>query len=328
MELEKIPTVPTADELLDRSFRRAAARMREKRGSPKKRGSRKGSAHANEEFIRAVGASLHDRLVRIISSFPEFDALPPFYRNLTEALCGIEKIRMSLGALGWAAKQSRRLGSQLGREARASGDSPAIRKRAVARLSSVVHQVDGDLRFLNIVRNQLRELPELSEEFTVVVAGYPNVGKSSFIRLVSTATPEIAAYPFTTRGIIVGHRTIGRDRMQFIDTPGVLDRPPQERSGIERQAVTAMINLASVILVIIDASEHCGYPLEDQFRLLHEIEEMVSVPVMAVVNKSDITYFDGYINMSTETGEGLNEVLENLLAFRKRSEEECQGIPG
>ncbi|MBS1193914.1 MAG: small GTP-binding protein, partial [Methanomicrobiales archaeon] len=203
MELEKIPTVPTADELLDRSFRRAAARMREKRGSPKKRGSRKGSAHANEEFIRAVGASLHDRLVRIISSFPEFDALPPFYRNLSDALCGIEKIRMSLGALGWAAKQTRRLGSQLGREARASGDSPAIRKRAVARLSSVVHQVDDDLRFLNIVRNQLRELPELSEEFTVVVAGYPNVGKSSFIRIVSTAEPEVASYPFTTQGVVV-----------------------------------------------------------------------------------------------------------------------------
>jgi len=76
------------------------------------------------KFIRAVGASLHDRLVRIISSFPEFDALPPFYRDLADALCGIEKIRMSLGALGWAAKQSRRLGSLLGREARASGIPP------------------------------------------------------------------------------------------------------------------------------------------------------------------------------------------------------------
>jgi len=82
-----------------------------------------------------------------------------------------------------------------------------------------------------------------------------------------------------------------------------------------------MVNLASVILVILDASEQCGYPLEDQFRLLHEIEAMVSVPVVPVINKADIVYLDGYINMSTETGEGVAEVLENLLAFRNRLEE-------
>ena len=316
MELEKIPTVPTADELLDRSFRRAAARMREKRGSPKKRGSRKGSAHANEEFIRAVGASLHDRLVRIISSFPEFDALPPFYRNLTEALCGIEKIRMSLGALGWAAKQSRRLGSQLGREARASGDSPAIRKRAVARLSSVVHQVDDDLRFLNIVRNQLRELPELSEEFTVVVAGYPNVGKSSFIRLVSTAEPEVASYPFTTRGIFIGHRAIGRDRVQFVDTPGLLDRDPEERNPIERQALSALMHAAHVVLFILDPSEECGYPLESQRRLLSAVQKMVEVPVIPVVNKADRRRDEEFLNMSTITGEGVDAALEAVLRTR------------
>jgi nucleolar GTP-binding protein len=316
VELEKIPTVPTAEELLDRSFRRAAARMREKRGSPKRRGSRKGSAHANEEFIRAVGASLHDRLVRIISSFPEFDALPPFYRNLADALCGIEKIRMSLGALGWAAKQSRRLGSQLGREARASGDSPAIRKRAVARLSSVVHQVDGDLRFLNTVRNQLRELPELSQEFTVVVAGYPNVGKSSFIRLVSTAEPEVASYPFTTQGVIVGHRVIGRERVQFVDTPGLLDRDPGERNPIERQALSALMHAAQVVLFILDASEECGYPLESQRRLLSAVQGMVEVPVVPVVNKADRRHDDGFLNMSTVTGEGVDAALEAVLRTR------------
>jgi nucleolar GTP-binding protein len=316
VELEKIPTVPTAEELLDRSFRRAAARMREKRGSPKRRGSRKGSAHANEEFIRAVGASLHDRLVRIISSFPEFDALPPFYRNLADALCGIEKIRMSLGALGWAAKQSRRLGSQLGREARASGDSPAIRKRAVARLSSVVHQVDDDLRFLNTVRNQLRELPELSQEFTVVVAGYPNVGKSSFIRLVSTAEPEVASYPFTTQGVIVGHRAIGRERVQFVDTPGLLDRDPGERNPIERQALSALMHAAQVVLFILDASEECGYPLESQKRLLSAVQGMVEVPVVPVVNKADRRRDDGFLNMSTVTGEGVDAALEAVLRTR------------
>ncbi len=318
MEFESIPTVPTADEILDRSFRRAASKMKLKKNKDR----------ANEEFVRATSQAIHDRLVRIIQSFPEFDAVPSFYRDIVDIKWGLDRVKKALGGVGWAARWARTHGPGLAYQTRKSENPSQIRRRAVARLSSVVHQIEDDLLFLNEVRNVIRKLPHVSDEFTVVVAGYPNVGKSSFIRLVSTASPEIAAYPFTTKGIIVGHRAIGRERMQFIDTPGVLDRPAEERSVIERQALTAMINLASVILVILDASEHCGYPLEDQFRLLHEIEEMVTVPVQVVINKSDITYFDGYINMSTETGDGVNEVVENLLALRERSEEEMEGIPG
>ncbi|HNL87148.1 MAG TPA: 50S ribosome-binding GTPase, partial [Methanoregulaceae archaeon] len=139
---------------------------------------------------------------------------------------------------------------------------------------------------------------------------------------------EIASYPFTTKGIIVGHRYAGSERMQFIDTPGLLDRPAPERNAIERQALTAIINLADIVLCLLDASEHCGYPLEEQVRLVHEIEQMVSVPVVVVINKSDLFYFDGYLNMSTETGEGIDEVLDTLISYRERSKEQGEAIPG
>jgi len=311
VEFESIPTVPTANEILDRSFRRAASKMKLKKNKDR----------ANEEFVRAVSQAIHDRLVLVMQSFPDFDSVPAFYRDIVDIMWGIVRIRKALGSVGWAARGARTHGPGLAYQTRKSESPSRVRKKAVARLASVVHQVEGDLAFLNEVRNVLRTLPHVSDEFTVVVAGYPNVGKSSFIRLVSSATPEVAAYPFTTKGIIVGHRMVDRERVQFIDTPGLLDRPAAERSKFERQALTAMVNLASVILVILDASEQCGYPLEDQFRLLHEVEEMVSVPVIPVVNKADIAYFDGYINMSTETGEGVAEVLENLLAFKNRSEE-------
>jgi nucleolar GTP-binding protein len=172
-----------------------------------------------------------------------------------------------------------------------------------------VHQIDDELHFLNDVRNVLRKLPHVDEDFTVVIAGYPNVGKSSFIRLVSGASPQIASYPFTTKGIIVGHRTIGRERMQFIDTPGVLDRPMEERNAIERQALNAIVHLADLLLFILDASEQCGYPLADQFHLLEELSQTVDVPILVVVNKSDIVPYPGYLNMSTLTGTGLDDVL-------------------
>lgn len=309
MEFEKIPTIPTADELLDRSFRRAAVARREK--SNKNR--------ANEEFIRAISSSLYDKLQDTVKKFPSFDNLPPFYQEMVEILFGIDRVKKSLGAVMWASEQSRTIGISYARNMRGSSESTQLRRQAVARISSIVHQVDKDLHFLNDVRNVLRKLPDVRDEFTVVVAGYPNVGKSSFIRLISSAEPEVASYAFTTKQIVVGHRYIGRERMQIVDTPGVLDRPANERNYIEHQALSAITNIADVILFILDASEACGYPLEDQVHLLEEIRRMIDVPVEVVVNKADMKPLEGYHNMSTTMGDGVDDVLEKLLTYREPS---------
>jgi nucleolar GTP-binding protein len=311
MEFEKMPTVPTADEILDRSFRRAAKKMKEK--SNKER--------ANQEFVRAVGAAIHDRLVYIIRGFPEFDDLPPFYREMADILYGIDRIKQSLGAVGWAAKHTKMLGNQLVLQSKKAEDTLVVRKRAVARLASMVHQIDKDLHILNDVRNILRQLPHVEDTFTVVIAGYPNVGKSSFIRKVSSADPEVASYPFTTKGIIVGHRIMGREKIQFVDTPGILDRPADERNPIEKQALSAMMNVASVVLFILDPSEHCGYPMELQLNLLEEVKGMVKSPVIVVANKSDLVAPEGYQTMSTADGTGVEEVLAAILTHKPAPEE-------
>jgi nucleolar GTP-binding protein len=316
MEFENMPTVPTADEILDRSFRRAAKKMKEKTNKER----------ANEEFVRAVGAAVHDRLVYIIRGFPEFDELPPFYRELADILYGIEKIKMSLGAVGWAAKHTKMVGNQLAVQSRKAADTLIVRKRAVARLASMVHQIDKDLHFLNEVRNVLRHLPHVEDAYTIVIAGYPNVGKSSFIKRVSSAAPEVAAYPFTTKGVIVGHRDLPRERIQFVDTPGILDRPAEERNQIERQALSAMMNVADLVLFILDPSEHCGYSMKAQLHLRDEVAGMVGVPMIVVANKSDLTEAEGYLTMSTQTGDGVDAVLAEILTHKPEPVEKKKRI--
>jgi len=319
VEFETIPTIPTADEVLDRSFRRAAAKKKLKSNVDR----------ANEEFVRAVTSAIHDKLKSVVSAFPSFERLPPFYREVTDILVSLDRLKKSLGAVTWAADQVRTIGSGYAHNMRRAADTDQLRRRAVARIASVVHQVDKDLVFLNEARNILRKLPHVSEdEFTVVVAGYPNVGKSSFIRLVSTAEPEVATYPFTTKGIIVGHRDLGRgERVQFIDTPGVLERPADERNPIERQAVSAIINTADVVLFILDASEHCGYALDDQVALLGELRGLVDVPVVTVANKADIRRIEGYQAVSTLTGEGVEGVLDLLLRYREDTRQTSRQEP-
>ncbi|MDD1673996.1 MAG: 50S ribosome-binding GTPase [Methanomicrobiales archaeon] len=309
MRFEKMKTVPTADEILDRSLRRAAKKMREKRNKDR----------ANEEFVRAVSSAVHDRLVQILQDIPVIEELPPFYHDIIEILFGIDRFKKSLGAVGWAAKQTKILGSRMAREVRRADETITVRKQAVARIASVIHQIDPNLRFLNDARNILRNLPDIKDEYTVVVAGYPNVGKSSFIRRVSSAEPEIAIYPFTTREVILGHRKVGRESLQFIDTPGLLLRQKEERNVIEQQALNALINVADLVLFILDPSESCGYLLSDQLGLLEEIRRMLPVPVIVAANKKDRKPFTGSLNMSTLTGVGVDEVLEVLLRERAAS---------
>src|SRR5512137_3186143 len=100
---------------------------------------------ANEEFVRAVGTAIHDRLVSIIRGFPEFDQIPRFYREMADILFGMDRIRQSLGAVGWAAKHTKMVGNQLVLQSRKADDNLVVRKRAVARLASMVHQIDRDL---------------------------------------------------------------------------------------------------------------------------------------------------------------------------------------
>lgn len=286
---------------------------------------------ANEEFVRAVSSAVHDRLVHIIQSFPVLEEQPPFYRDTVEALFGIERLKMALGNVGWAAMHTKRMGWEHGgTQIRKAEDTAVIRKRAVARIASIVHQIDDDLHFLNEARNVLRKLPDIKDdEFTVVIAGYPNVGKSSFINRISSAEPEVASYPFTTKGVIVGHRYEGRKRIQFVDTPGLLNRAEEERNPIEEQAISAIIHTADLVVFILDPSEYCGYPIEDQRRLLDAIKARVEVPVLIVANKADLgAESEAEYSMSAQTGKGVKEVLDVVLShYREPTPRPDEGAP-
>src|SRR5207249_6908537 len=146
-----------------------------------------------------------------------------------------------------------------------------LRQQAYGRLSSVVKQVAPDLDALIEARRALRRIPQIDPDVpTIVVAGYPNVGKSSFVRAVSTGRPKIADYPFTTRRVSLGHVDRGLDRYQILDTPGLLDRPMEKRNMMERQAISALAHLADGVLFLLDATATCGDPLVAPIRLMGE----------------------------------------------------------
>ncbi len=310
MIFEKIPTVPTSEELLDKSFKRAA---RAKHG--KRILDRKSKLDAEESMVLTAAHILSDNLINIVRKFPSFDNMPPFYLDLADVIVGVEEMKMNLASVQWAGTKVNELSRKYVGMMRKAEDAKVVRKQAFGRMSSIVDSVDGNLRFLNVARNKLRKLPEIGEGPAIVVAGYPNVGKSSFVALVSSAHPEIASYPFTTKGLAVGHFERNKIRYQVIDTPGLLDRPLEERNEIELQAISALKHVGKVMLYIIDPSETCGYTVEKQMHLLEEIKKEFSIPIIVAANKSDITAMSEGVDMSisTLTGEGVEAVLEKLI---------------
>ncbi len=314
MIFEKIPTVPTAEELLDKSFRRAT---RAKRG--KQVLDRASKLKAEESMLLTAANILSDNLVSIVRKFPSFDQMPPFYLELAEILVGVDEMKMNLASVQWAGNKIHEMARKYVGMMRDAEDAKVVRKQAFGRISSIVDSIDGNLRFLNEARNKLRKLPAIDDSPALVIAGYPNVGKSSFVALVSSARPEIAPYPFTTKGLAVGHFTREGIRYQVIDTPGLLDRPLEERNEIELQAISALKHVGKAVLYIIDPSETCGYTLQKQMHLLEEIKKEFAVPMLVVANKVDIAApVEGAdMSMSTLTGEGVNAVLDRLVELLK-----------
>jgi nucleolar GTP-binding protein len=310
MIFEKIPTVPTSEELLNKSYKRAA---RAKHG--KRILDRASKLKAEESMLLTAAHILSDNLINIVRKFPSFDTMPPFYLELADVIVGVDEMKMNLSSVQWAGTKINEMSRKYVGMMRTADDAKVVRKAAFGRISSIVDSVDGNLRFMNDARNKLRKLPEIGEGPTIVVAGYPNVGKSSFVALVSTARPEIASYPFTTKGLEVGHFEKNRIRHQIIDTPGLLDRPLEERNHIELQAISALKHVGDVMLFIIDPSETCGYTLEKQMHLLEEIKNEFGIPMIVAANKTDIskTTVKADMSMSTLTGDGVEAVLERLL---------------
>ncbi|WP_181690992.1 GTPase [Natronomonas sp. LN261] len=309
MHFEDLPTTPRSEELVDKAFSRAARAGRAKQGK-----------EAQESMLQTAANILSDNLGNVVTSWPDFDVVDPFYYELADATLadtdveGVDRLRQHLSEVMWASRQTDELKREYhGRIRNADKDTARkLRKQAFARLADVTEQVEDDLIAVGEARDALKTLPDIrADEPAIVVAGYPNVGKSSFVNRMTNATNETAAYPYTTTRLSVGHLERDHVRYQLVDTPGLLDRPAEDRNAIESQAVSALTHLADAVLFVLDASGECGYPLDDQLELLDDVESTFEVPVLVVCNKADrSTDADADHYMSVETGEGVEAVLE------------------
>jgi len=336
--------VPNSQELLDIAFKRSMKSSAQvSKNAPilikaKKKESKR---------IKVAIEELINRILKIIKMVPIIDNLPDFYKELASILVNIDDLKLTLGKLNGILpvlnKIEREHLSKLKRiEAPREGDQ--IRRAAFGRISSIINKQKNNLEYLNEIRGRLREIPSINYTMPcIVVAGYPNVGKSSIVKNISTnKTIEIKEYPFTTKKLNMGHLEIKRRfdniKIQIMDTPGVLDRPMAKRNYMELQAILALRLISDLILFVFDPSLSCGYSVESQIELYNEIKRNFSkdrqIEIIVVFNKmdfakdSEIQYLKEKLNLKENefyltnalTGENLGKLINDLKERYERDE--------
>ena len=175
----------------------------------------------------------------------------------------------------------------------------------------------------------------------VGLLGFPNVGKSTFLSMVSDARPKIANYHFTTLEPNLGVVNLG-DGGGFViaDIPGIIEGA-HEGVGLGHEFLRH-VERTRLLLHFVDVSGIEGRnPLEDFDTINSELkmysEKLAQKPQVVVANKADIPQFEenfeafktelenrGYkvFKISAATKQGVREVLNYTLEMLSELPEE------
>ncbi len=178
----------------------------------------------------------------------------------------------------------------------------------------------------------------------VGLLGFPNVGKSTFLSMVSDARPKIANYHFTTLEPNLGVVKMGDSSFVIADIPGIIEGA-HEGVGLGHEFLRH-VERTRVLLHFVDVSGIEGRnPIEDFDTINSELkmysEKLAQKPQIVVANKADIPQFeDNYEAFSTEmegrgykvfkisaaTKNGVQDVLNYTLQFLSELPEEVDDI--
>ncbi len=313
----KIPTVLRSQELINKAFLKAS-----KITEPYHQKIEDKIRKEIIDRISTIESITRGHLLKLVRKFPTIEKLHPFYEDMIDLMFDVDQYKVSLSKAQWAAERIEALSTdviQKLKKAKKVEHLTALMREYYGRYSSIVNSIDKDLKFLGRCRDWIRQIPDIDPEMpTFIIAGMPNVGKSSLLSKLTGNIPKVAPYPFTTQSISIGFMRLADRKIQVIDTPGILDRPMDERNEMERKSILSLKDIKGTIIFLIDPTGHSSYNVEQQENLYNEIKARMRPLMIRVQTKSDLTVErTEKIAISTETLEGfdaLKEEMEKIVA--------------
>lgn len=268
------------DKLIEIALKKASKSTREKKG--RKRSERKKALYFSNYLIK--------RLETAVSRIPSERKLGAFNYELLKTMES-ERNQKQMRAHFLAGKKllSKRKHAALRKLGRTgSGGNAKYFNELVGRSSSILKSMKETFKEFNSLQKKLRELPSIdSNAKTIVLAGYPNTGKTTILKRLTGSKARIAGYAFTTQRLNLGSFEWKHRKIQVVDTPGLLDRESGKRNTIEKKAALALSQLNSLVCFVLDCTETTS--LKEQLGLLKLVKkEFAGKPCIAFLNKLDI----------------------------------------
>ncbi|CAM1511410.1 Fc.00g089230.m01.CDS01 [Cosmosporella sp. VM-42] len=305
-----IPPVPTQQEFLDIVLSRTQRKLPTQIRAGFKIARIRGFYTRKVKFTQET---FSEKFGSILDTFPRLQDIHPFHKDLLNTLYDADHFRIALGQLSTAKHLIETISRdyvRLLKYGQSLFQCKQLKRAALGRMATIVKRLKDPLMYLDQVRQHLGRLPAIDPNTrTLLICGYPNVGKSSFLRSITRADVDVQPYAFTTKSLFVGHFDYKYLRFQAIDTPGILDHPLEEMNTIEMQSITAIAHLRSAIMYFMDLSEQCGYTVAAQMALFKSIKPLFSNKlVFIVINKIDVTRPE---DLDPETQAALQSLLKS-----------------
>jgi tRNA modification GTPase len=176
---------------------------------------------------------------------------------------------------------------------------------------NITNQLQSIFTALEMIQAQATQGTLLREGITAVIAGQPNVGKSSLLNALSgKETAIVTNIPGTTRDVLREHINIDGMPMHVIDTAGLREsNDPVEQEGIRR--ARNEIARADLVLFVTDATSEIPIKLSD---VLEQIPSHATV--ITIRNKMDLLTTPqnngDEIFLSAKTEEGLDILKQKI----------------
>ena len=154
-------------------------------------------------------SSVNEKLQGIIDSFPKLNDIHPFYADLMNVLYDIDHYKLALGHINKAKNIVDNIATdyvRLMKYADSLYRCKLLKRAALGRQATLLKKLKSSLSYLEEVRKHLGRLPAIDTNArSLILTGFPNVGKSSLINNMSNANVDVQPYAFTTQSLFVGH---------------------------------------------------------------------------------------------------------------------------